>query len=73
MDTLEDLTMKELIELAQLALHKRRKNTEACLRYYHSHHEVMKEKARIASKKYYDLKKAKKLIEKQQIQQTINI
>lgn len=60
MDTLGDLTINELTELAKVALHKRQKNTEACLKYYYAHHLEMKEKRRIAAKKYYDSKKDKK-------------
>jgi hypothetical protein len=60
MEDLGKLTMNELTDLAKVALHKRQKNAEACLKYYYSHHDEMKEKRRIAAKKYYDFKKAKK-------------
>lgn len=66
MDNLGDLTMSQLIDLAKVAKHKRQKNAEACLKYYYSHHDEMREKRRISAKKYYDLKKAKQ-------QETINI
>lgn len=61
MESLGNLTMNELTELAKVALHKRQKNSESCLKYYYAHHEEMREKRRISAKKYYDLKKAKEL------------
>jgi len=60
MEDLGKLSIDELIELAKVAKHKRQKNAESCLKYYYANHDEMKEKRRIAAKKYYDLKKAKK-------------
>ena len=36
MEDLANLTMNELITLAKVAQHKRKKNNEACLKYYHN-------------------------------------
>jgi len=61
MEDLGKLSINEITHLAKVALHKRQKNAESCLKYYYAHHDEMKEKRRVAAKKYYDKKKAKEL------------